>query len=109
VAIRPFSSTLRSLAESQQQDSSAQQKSQQKQKARVEETNAPPQSPWKVFVQTLKEEIEKNQGWQDNVRQLQGEVDKAADSQALKQARALYEKTRVSLPLGISQWEWMWR
>ena len=63
---------------------------------KFDKTNAPPQSPWKVFVQTLREEIEKNQGWQDNVKQLQGEVDKAADNAAMKRARMVYEKTRVS-------------
>jgi import inner membrane translocase subunit TIM44 len=66
-----------------------------KSKPRFEE-NAAPQSPWKVFVQTLREEIDKTQGFADNVKQLQGEVDKAADSEAMKKARALYEKTRVS-------------
>lgn len=67
----------------------------EKSKPRFEE-NAAPQSPWKVFVQTLREEIDKTQGFADNVKQLQGEVDKAADSEAMKKAKALYEKTRVS-------------
>jgi import inner membrane translocase subunit TIM44 len=66
-----------------------------KKKATVED-NAPPQSPWKVFINTLKEEIEKNQGWQDNVKQLQGDASKVVDSEAMKRARILYEKARVS-------------
>lgn len=70
-------------------------KEKEKAKPRFEE-NAAPQSPWKVFVQTLREEIDKTQGFADNVKQLQGEVDKAADSEAMRKARALYEKTRVS-------------
>ena len=62
---------------------------------RPEPDNAPPQSPWKVFTQVLKEEIEKNQAWQQNVKELRGDVDKMADSAALKRAREMYEKTRV--------------
>lgn len=58
-----------------------------------------PQSPFKVFVQTLKEELQKNRELQDNVKQLQGDVDKLADSEAMKKAREAYEKARVSLPI----------
>jgi import inner membrane translocase subunit TIM44 len=54
-----------------------------------------PQSPFKVFVQTLKEELQKNRELQDNVKQLQGDVDKLADSEAMKKAREAYEKARV--------------
>ena len=60
--------------------------------------NAPPQSPWKVFTSVLKEEIEKNQAWQQNVKELRGDVDKMADTAALKRAREMYEKSRVRLP-----------
>lgn len=55
-----------------------------------------PQSPFKVFVQTLKEELQKNRELQDNVKQLQGDVDKLADSEAMKKAKEAYEKARVS-------------
>jgi import inner membrane translocase subunit TIM44 len=48
-----------------------------------------------VFAQVLKEEISKNKAWQDNVKQLQGDVDKLADSQAMKRAREVYERARV--------------
>ncbi|KAJ9112158.1 hypothetical protein QFC20_002339 [Naganishia adeliensis] len=54
-----------------------------------------PQSPFKVFVQTLKEELQKNRELQDNVKQLQGDVDKLADSEAMKKAREAYEKARL--------------
>lgn len=103
-AFRPISTSPRWLNEQsqqqsgQQQQQQQQQKEKQKQKRREEpEENAPPQSPFKVFAQVLKEEISKNKAWQDNVKQLQGDVDKLADSQAMKRAREVYERARVSL------------
>jgi hypothetical protein len=60
-----------------------------------ERSNLPPQSPFKVFVQTLKEEIQKNRELQDDVKKLQGDVDKLADSEAMKKAREAYERSRV--------------
>lgn len=68
----------------------------EKKKRGYDEDAGPPQSPFKVFLQVFKEEIEKNQGWQQNVKQLSGEVDKMADSKAMKAAREMYERTRVS-------------
>jgi import inner membrane translocase subunit TIM44 len=47
-------------------------------------------------VQTLKEEIQKNRALQDDVKKLQGDVDKLADSEAMKKAREAYERSRVS-------------
>jgi import inner membrane translocase subunit TIM44 len=44
----------------------------------------------------LKEEISKNKAWQENVKTLQGDVDKMADSAAMQRARELYERARVS-------------
>ncbi|WVQ81631.1 hypothetical protein IAT38_003755 [Cryptococcus sp. DSM 104549] len=93
-ALRPLSTSSRLLNESKEQDKSSQ--SQQKKKAPEPEHNAAPQSPWKVFTQVLREEIEKNKGWQDNVKQLQGDVDKFADSAAMKRAKDVYEKTRIT-------------
>ena len=61
-----------------------------------ERSNLPPQSPFKVFVQTLKEEIQKNRELQEDVKKLQGDVDKFADSEAMKKAREAYERSRVS-------------
>jgi import inner membrane translocase subunit TIM44 len=39
--------------------------------------------------------LKKNRELQDNVKQLQGDVDKLQDSEAMKRARAAYEKARV--------------
>lgn len=47
-------------------------------------------------MQTLKEEIQKNRALQDDVKKLQGDVDKLADSEAMKKAREAYERSRVS-------------
>lgn len=52
-------------------------------------------SPFQAFVDVLKEEIKKNRELQDNVKQLQGDVDKLQDSEAMKKARAAYERARV--------------
>lgn len=48
-------------------------------------------------MEVLREELRKNRELQDNVRQLQGDVDKLQDSEAMKKARAAYERARVSL------------
>jgi len=87
---RQLSTTRRLLAEKPPPESEPR---------RPEPDNAPPQSPWKVFTQVLKEEIEKNQAWQQNVRELRGDVDKMADSAALRRAREMYEKSRVRFHL----------
>lgn len=68
-----------------------------------------PQSPFRVFVNVLKEELQKNKDLQDNVRQLQGDVDKFSDSEAMKRTREMYEKARVCGPEpfafdGIDSW-----
>jgi import inner membrane translocase subunit TIM44 len=55
-----------------------------------------------VFVQTLKEEIQKNRELQEDVKKLQGDVDKFADSEAMKKAREAYERSRVSLGVILS-------
>lgn len=69
-----------------------------KQRRSEPEEDGPPQSPFKVFLRVFREEIDKNQGWQQNVKQLQGDVDKLADSAAMKKAREAYERSRVSIP-----------
>jgi import inner membrane translocase subunit TIM44 len=76
--------------------SDSQSQSQKKSRPPPEEDHGPPQSPFKVFAQVLKEEISKNKAWQENVKQLQGDVDKLADSAAMKRARDVYERARVS-------------
>lgn len=54
-----------------------------------------PKSPYRTFVDTLREEIRKNRELQDNVKQLQGDVEKIQDSEAMKRAREMYERARV--------------
>ncbi|EKM49923.1 uncharacterized protein PHACADRAFT_32796 [Phanerochaete carnosa HHB-10118-sp] len=51
-------------------------------------SNEPPKSPFQTFVEVLREELRKNRELQDNVKQLQGDVDKFQDSEAMKKARA---------------------
>lgn len=53
-------------------------------------------SPFAVFVDVLREELQKSKDLQDNVRQLQGSATEAMDSEAMKKAKAYYERARVS-------------
>jgi mitochondrial import inner membrane translocase subunit TIM44 len=55
-----------------------------------------PKSPFQTFVDVLRDEIKKSRDLQDNVKQLQGDVDKFQDSEAMKKAKAAYERARVS-------------
>ncbi|TRM65514.1 hypothetical protein BD626DRAFT_398793 [Schizophyllum amplum] len=55
-----------------------------------------PKSPFQTFVDVLKDELRKNRELQDNVKQLQGDVDKFQDSEAMKRARAAYERARLT-------------
>jgi mitochondrial import inner membrane translocase subunit TIM44 len=57
--------------------------------------NEAPRSPFQTFVDVLKDELRKNRELQDNVKQLQGDVDKFQDSEAMKRAREAYERARV--------------
>ena len=57
--------------------------------------NELPRSPFQTFVDVLKDELRKNRELQENVKQLQGDVDKLQDSEAMKRARAAYERARV--------------
>jgi len=57
--------------------------------------NEVPKSPFQTFVDVLRDELKKNRELQDNVKQLQGDVDKLQDSEAMKRARAAYERARV--------------
>lgn len=56
-----------------------------------------PRSPYQIFVETLKEELQKNKELQENVKTLQGDVDKLQDSESMKRAKEMYERARVSL------------
>lgn len=57
--------------------------------------NEIPKSPFQTFVDVLKDELRKNRELSDNVKQLQGDVDKLQDSEALKKAKDMYERARV--------------
>jgi mitochondrial import inner membrane translocase subunit TIM44 len=59
-----------------------------------------PKSPFQTFVDVLREELRKNRELQENVKQLQGDVDKFQDSEAMRKARAAYEHARVRGILG---------
>jgi import inner membrane translocase subunit TIM44 len=101
-SLRSFSASSRSFnaqneeAKGEQQKDGKQQQQQERKAPRPDEATGPPQSPFKVFAQVLKEEISKNKAWQENVKTLQGDVDKLADTQAMKRARDMYERARVS-------------
>ncbi|EIN06037.1 mitochondria import inner membrane translocase TIM44 subunit [Punctularia strigosozonata HHB-11173 SS5] len=55
-----------------------------------------PKSPFQTFVDVLKDELKKNRELQENVKQLQGDVDKLQDSEAMKRAREMYERARLT-------------
>ena len=59
------------------------------------QNNEPPRSPFQTFVEVLRDELRKNRELQDNVKQLQGDVEKFQDSEAMKRAREAYERARV--------------
>jgi mitochondrial import inner membrane translocase subunit TIM44 len=54
-----------------------------------------PKSPFQTFVDVLRDELRKNRELQENVKQLQGDVDKLQDSETMRKARAAYERARV--------------
>jgi hypothetical protein len=60
-----------------------------------------PKSPFQTFVDVLRDEIRKNRELQDNVKQLQGDVDKLQDTEAMKRAREAYERARVCIHFGF--------
>ncbi|OBZ66481.1 Mitochondrial import inner membrane translocase subunit tim44 [Grifola frondosa] len=58
--------------------------------------NEQPKSPFQTFVDVLKDELRKNRELQDNVKQLQGDVEKFQDSEAMKRAKEAYERARLT-------------
>ncbi|KAI0641900.1 mitochondria import inner membrane translocase TIM44 subunit [Trametes meyenii] len=60
------------------------------------QNNEAPKSPFQTFVEVLKDELRKNRELQDNVKQLQGDVEKFQDSEAMKRAREAYERARLT-------------
>ena len=57
--------------------------------------NEVPKSPFQIFVDVVREELKKDRDLQENMKQLQGDVDKFQDSEAMKKARDAYERARV--------------
>ncbi|KAM0749556.1 Tim44-domain-containing protein [Meredithblackwellia eburnea MCA 4105] len=94
--VRPFHST--SPFKNQQQQSSDQQQQQQKKKEPEpdQDTTVAGRSPFQAFVDVLRDEVRKNREWQDSVKQLQGEASKVQDSEAMKRAREVYERARLT-------------
>ena len=64
--------------------------------------NELPKSPFQTFVDVLRDELRKNRELQENVKQLQGDVDKLQDSEAMKRAREVYERARVCSRISTS-------
>ncbi len=62
-------------------------------------SNELPKSPFKTFVEVLQEEIRKNRELEENVLRLQGDVSKMQDSEAMKRAKDMYERARVSFSI----------
>ncbi|KAE9399146.1 import inner membrane translocase subunit tim44, partial [Gymnopus androsaceus JB14] len=58
--------------------------------------NEIPKSPFQTFVEVLRDELKKSRELQENVKQLQGDVDRFQDSEAMKKARAAYERARLT-------------
>jgi len=54
-----------------------------------------PKSPFQTFVDVLRDELRKDREMQENVKQLQGDVEKFQDSEAMKKARETYERARL--------------
>lgn len=69
---------------------------QKKEKEPEPDTTVQGRSPFQAFVDVIQEEVRKNREWQDSVKQLGGEVQKAQDSEAMKRAKEVYERARVS-------------
>ncbi|ORX60687.1 TIM44 subunit of mitochondria import inner membrane translocase [Hesseltinella vesiculosa] len=52
-------------------------------------------SPVKVFIKTIKEQLQKNKEMQDGVKTLQDESGRLADSEALKKAKEMFAKAKA--------------
>lgn len=100
---RAFSSSPRWLyAEAEEQKEGSSKKEQKSKKQSSEDRGGQAgKSPFSVFVDVLREELQKSREMNENIRQLQGETTKAMDSEAMKKMKAAYEKARVSSQLAI--------
>lgn len=89
-----------STADSSNKDESSSSSNNKKEKSKAKEeptdTTVPGRSPFQAFVDVMKEEIRKNREFQESVKQLQGEATKVQDSEAMKKAKDVYERARVS-------------
>lgn len=102
-ATRSFSSARTLYAEAEgssksdgAESSKKEQKSKKSSSSSSEDRGQAGKSPFSVFVDVLREELQKSREMNENIRQLQGETTKAMDSEAMKKMKAAYEKARVS-------------
>ncbi|GAA98361.1 uncharacterized protein L969DRAFT_334238 [Mixia osmundae IAM 14324] len=96
---RPFSVSATSHRPSPDpSSSSSSSKADQRAREKKERDDRPAagKSPFAAFVDVLRDELRKNQDFQDSVRQLQGEAGKVTDSEAMKRAGAIYERARLT-------------
>ncbi|BGP17789.1 hypothetical protein JCM10213_001709 [Rhodosporidiobolus nylandii] len=102
-AARPFSTTP--LRRQEQKDKAEQEQGkeqdpkkdkEQQKKKQEEDTTVEGRSPFAAFVEVLREEVRKNREWQDSVKQLGGEVSKVQDSEAMRRAKEVYERARLT-------------
>jgi len=63
---------------------------------REESSSGPPQSPFKVFVDTLRDQIKKNTEFQESVKQLQDGAGRLGDTEALRRAKEAYARARTN-------------
>jgi hypothetical protein len=90
---RAFSSSSRVWAE--ETGSSDDKKQKSKSSSSNEDRGQAGKSPFSVFVDVLREELQKSREMNENIKVLQGETSKAMDSEAMKKMKAAYEKARV--------------
>lgn len=93
---RSLNQDKESEAEKKARESAEYTKKSEEAKKRTSNVTDTPQSPFRVFVQTLREELQKNREYQEDVARLQGDVDKLADSETMKKAREAYERARLT-------------
>lgn len=74
-------------------ESSSQQQRQREKEAEPELT--PGTSPFAIFVRVIREELEKNRQYNENIKQLGGRVDDMQDSKAWAAMRKTYEQARL--------------
>ncbi|KAK4698770.1 hypothetical protein P7C70_g7499, partial [Phenoliferia sp. Uapishka_3] len=97
--LRLFSTSKRTLADAPPpppDDKAKDGKDQKKKPDEPQDTTVPGRSPFQAFVDVLKDEVRKNREWQDSVKQLQGEASKVQDSEAMRKAKEVYEKARLT-------------